>query len=101
VLRGFLQGLTSMKTNLNQQPYPGHPGYQKTIAAVKSQYYWSGMKKEVVDFISRCLKCKKVKFEHRHPIGFLQPLPIPKWKWEFVTMDFIFPEQTSNMILSW
>ena len=25
--------------------YVGHPGYQKTIVAVKSQYYWPDMKK--------------------------------------------------------
>jgi hypothetical protein len=47
------------------------------------------MKKEVVDFIARCLECQKVKVEHRHPTGFLQPFPIPEWKWEVVTMDFI------------
>jgi hypothetical protein len=70
-------------------PYVGHPGYQKTIATVKSQYYWSGMKKEVVDFIVKCLECQKVKAEHRHPTRLLQPLPIPEWKWEVVTMDFI------------
>jgi hypothetical protein len=69
--------------------YVGHPGYQKTIAVVKSQYYWPSMKKEVVDFIARCLECQKVKDEHRHPAGLLQPLPIPEWKWEVVTMDFI------------
>jgi hypothetical protein len=28
-------------------PYAGNPGYQKTIVAIKSQYYWLGMKKEV------------------------------------------------------
>ena len=47
------------------------------------------MKKEVVDFIARCLECQKVKAEHRHPTGLLQPLPIPEWKWEVVTLDFI------------
>jgi hypothetical protein len=46
-------------------------------------------KNEVVDFIARCLECQKVKAEHIHPIGLLQPLPIPEWKWEVVTMDFI------------
>jgi hypothetical protein len=34
-------------------PYVGHPGYQKTMEVVKSQYCWSSMKKEVVDFICR------------------------------------------------
>ena len=47
------------------------------------------MKKEVADFIAKCLECQKVKAEHRHPAGLLQPLPIPEWKWEVVTMDFI------------
>jgi hypothetical protein len=74
---------------MHNVPYAGHLGYQKIIAAVKSQYYWLGMKKEVVDFIARCLECQKVKAEHRHPVGLLQPLPIPEWKWEVVTMDFI------------
>jgi hypothetical protein len=74
---------------MHNVPYAGHPGYQKAIAAVKSQYYCPGMKKEVVDFIAKCLECQKVKVEHRHPASFLHPLPIPEWKWEFVTMDFI------------
>jgi hypothetical protein len=47
------------------------------------------MKKEVVDFIVKCLECQKVKVEHRHPTSLPQPLPIPEWKWEVVTMDFI------------
>jgi len=50
---------------------------------------WQGMKKGVVDFVARCLKCQKVKVEHKHPPGFIQPFPIPKWKWEVIMMDFI------------
>jgi hypothetical protein len=56
---------------MHNVPYAGHPGYQKTIAAVKSQYYWLGMKKKVVDFIAKCLECQKVKAKHRHPTGLL------------------------------
>jgi hypothetical protein len=74
---------------MHNVPYVGHPGYQKTIAVVKSQYYWPCMKKEVVDFIAKCLECQKIKAEHRHLASLLQPLAIPEWKWEVVTMDFI------------
>jgi hypothetical protein len=69
--------------------YAGHPGYQKTVAAVKRHYFWPGMKKEITEYIARCMECQKFKAEHRHPAGLLQPLPIPKWKWEVVTIDFI------------
>jgi hypothetical protein len=47
------------------------------------------MKREIVEYIARIMECQKVKAEHRHLAGFLQPLPIPEWKWEVVTMDFI------------
>jgi hypothetical protein len=47
------------------------------------------MKNEVVDVIVRCLECQKVKVEHIHLAGFLQPFHIPEWKWEVVTMDLI------------
>ncbi|XP_028094959.1 uncharacterized protein LOC114294969 [Camellia sinensis] len=47
------------------------------------------MKKEIAEFISRCLQCQQVKAEHQRPAGLLQSLPIPKWKWEHITMDFI------------
>jgi hypothetical protein len=74
---------------MHNVPYAGHPGYQKTMAAIKSHYFWPGMKREIVEYIARCMECQKVKAEHRHPAGLLQPLPIPEWKWEVVTMDFI------------
>jgi hypothetical protein len=59
------------------------------VAAVKSHYFWPGMKKEIVEYIARCMECQKVKAEHRHLARLLQPLPIPEWKWEVVTMDCI------------
>jgi hypothetical protein len=74
---------------MHNVPYEGHPRYQKIVAAVKSHHFWLGMKREIAEYIARCMKCQKVKFEHGHLAGLLQPLPIPEWNWEVVTMDFI------------
>jgi hypothetical protein len=49
----------------------------------------ASMKKEIVEYITRCMEYQKINIEHRHPVGLLQPLPILEWKWEVVTMDFI------------
>jgi hypothetical protein len=79
---------------LHKKSYFGHPGYQKMITALRKQFYWPNMKNETTEYLSKCLDCQHVKVEHQHPIGLLQPLPIPKWKWEIISMDFItgFPK---------
>eukprot|EP00253_Pinus_taeda_P011854 PITA_11854 len=69
--------------------YTGHPGYQKMVTALKKEYYWPRMKKQVVEYLARCLECQQIKAEHQHPAGLLQPLPIPEWKLENISMDFI------------
>jgi hypothetical protein len=45
--------------------------------------------KDTTDYLAKCLECQQVKVEHQHPTGLLQPLPIPEWKWETISMDFI------------
>ncbi|GKE19939.1 putative reverse transcriptase domain-containing protein, partial [Tanacetum coccineum] len=37
----------------------------------------------------QCLTYLQVKTEHQQPYGKLQPLEIPVWKWEKITMDLI------------
>jgi hypothetical protein len=74
---------------MHNVPYVWHLGYQKTIAPVRRQLFWQGMKEYVVDYISRCMECQRVKAQHRHPVDLLQPLPIPEKKWKVVTIDFI------------
>ena len=46
------------------------------------------MKREIAHFVGQCLTCQQVKVLHR-PSGLLQPFPIPQWKWEEITMDFV------------
>jgi hypothetical protein len=37
---------------MHDVPYVGHFGYQKTITVVRSQFFWSGMKKDVFYYIA-------------------------------------------------
>lgn len=78
--------------------YAGHQGYQKMITALQKEYYWLSMKNDVASYLARCLECQQIKAEHQHPAGLLQPLPIPEWKWETISMDFIigFPKSRKN-----
>ncbi|KAL5568269.1 hypothetical protein UlMin_024844 [Ulmus minor] len=50
-------------------PYSVHPGATKMYQDLKGRFWWSGMKKEVAEY--------------------LQPLDIPEWKWDQITMDFV------------
>ena len=70
--------------------YAMHPGSTKMYRTLKEYYWWSGMKREVAEYVSKCFICQQVKAERQKPFGFLQPLPIPEWKWERITMDFVF-----------
>ena len=69
--------------------YAMHPGSTKMYRTLKEHYWWNGIKKEIAGFVSRCLTCQKVKAEHQRPPGKIQLLPIPVWKWEKITMDFV------------
>ena len=47
------------------------------------------MKRNVTEYMSKCLTCQQVKAKHQVPTGLLNPLPIPQWKWDNITMDFV------------
>ena len=74
---------------IHKTPYLGHPGYQKTITMLRKEYFWPNMKTELVEYIARCFECQQVKTKHQHPARLLQPLPIPSWKWEIISLDFV------------
>jgi hypothetical protein len=54
------------------------------------------MKKDIVEYLAKCLECQHVKVEHMHPEGMLYPLPILEWKWETISKDFITRLPKSN-----
>ena len=47
------------------------------------------MKKDIAEYVSKCLICQQVKAKHQRLVGLLQPLSVPKWKWDDIAMDFV------------
>ena len=62
--------------------YSVHPGADKMYQDLRAFYWWPGMKKDIAEYVGRCLTCAKVKAEHQRPSGLLEQPEIPLWKWE-------------------
>ena len=65
----------------------GHNGFPRIYAAIRSIYYWVGMKRDIQHHCRRCQLCvkhniAKVKFEKTHFKGARQPM-------QFISMDLI------------
>ncbi|WVZ58136.1 hypothetical protein U9M48_008439 [Paspalum notatum var. saurae] len=69
--------------------YSIHPGSTKMYHDLKERFWWYGMKRAVAEYVAVCDTCQRVKAEHQRPAGLLQPLKIPEWKWQEISMDFI------------
>ncbi|KAA0067728.1 pol protein [Cucumis melo var. makuwa] len=80
---------TELLTEAYSSPFTMHPGSTKMYQDLRGVYWWRNMKREVADFVSRCLVCQQVKAPRQRPARLLQPLSVSGWKWESVSMDFI------------
>jgi hypothetical protein len=66
-----------------------HPGSTKMYHDLKQHYWWTKMKIEIACYVVKCDTCRRVKAIHVKTAGPLQSLPIPTWKWEDISMDFV------------
>ena len=76
-------------TEAHSSKYSIHPGSTKMYQDLRRHFWWPNMKRDVAECVAKCLTCQRVKAEHQRPSGLLQPLEIPEWKWEHITMDFV------------
>lgn len=68
----------------------------KTLAKVRSNFWWVGLKSSVKRYLQECQTCQRFKADRLNPAGLLQPLPVPEQVWEDISMDFIEGLPVSN-----
>ncbi|GJS85493.1 putative reverse transcriptase domain-containing protein [Tanacetum coccineum] len=49
--------------------YSVHPGADKMYYDLRDVYWWPGMRRDIAEYVNRCLTCLKVKAEHQKPSG--------------------------------
>jgi hypothetical protein len=66
-----------------------HPDSTKMYQDLKQNFWWSNMKVDIAKYVAKCDTCHRMKANHLKSAGLLQPLSIPMWKWDGISMDFI------------
>ena len=69
--------------------YSVYLGGTKMYRDLKQTFWWNNMKRDIAEYVSKCLTCQKVKAEHQQPVGELRPSEIPTWKWDSNSIDFV------------
>ena len=63
-----------------------HLGVDKSLAKIKEQYYWPGMRKDIQKFIKSCTECAQYKGGRVEAIP-LKPIEATRFPWERVGLD--------------
>ncbi|XP_015161079.1 uncharacterized protein [Solanum tuberosum] len=59
-------------TEAHEYKYSIHPSTTKMYRDLRQHYWWSVMRRDIADYVSRCLSCQQVKAEHLRLGGELQ-----------------------------
>ena len=76
--------------------YSGHNGFRRTYNAMKRQYYWPGMRKDILRHCKKCHQCA-LQNQGMGEVGF-DHFNMPSLPMEFICMDLVGPisPQTSK-----
>ena len=59
----------TIHTEAHSSGYSIHPGATKMYRDLKQHFWWSIMKRDIIDFIAKCKNCQQVKCEDQRPGG--------------------------------
>nr|GEV42687.1 putative reverse transcriptase domain-containing protein [Tanacetum cinerariifolium] len=84
----------------HKSKYSVHLGADKMYYDLRERHWWLGMKKDIAEYVSKCLTCLKVKAEHQRSSGLLQQPEILVWKWERIAMDFVTRHEKLQILIA-
>ena len=73
----------------HDDPIGGHYGVDKTVAVLKTKYWWPHVKRDVSEYIQRCAACQLNKIRRHKLWGQLVPLPVLDTAWRHYSLDFV------------
>ena len=59
--------------------YSIHSSSTKMYHDLRDVFWREGLKKDIAEFIAKCLDCQQVEVEHQNPGGLLQSIQFPTW----------------------
>ena len=71
-------------------PSAGHLGVNRTAKLIEKDYWWPTLRADVLSHLRSCGSCQRNKGATQRPYGVLQPLPVPDYQWQHISMNFIF-----------
>ncbi|KAL6286677.1 hypothetical protein ACE6H2_011067 [Prunus campanulata] len=80
---------TKLLEEFHSTPAGGHSGYLRTLKRLQRSFHWPGMRHDVKTFLAHCDTCQRQHYEAINPPGLLNPLPVPDYAWQSISMDFI------------
>ncbi|GFX45877.1 transposon Tf2-9 polyprotein [Trichonephila clavipes] len=81
---------TLILKNHHDAPMAGHYGAEGTYTRIAKNYYWTGIRKYITDYVKNCPDCIKYKASNQKPSGLLQT-PVPAQRFETLAIDLFGP----------
>ncbi len=81
--------------HIHDSPLAGHPGKDRAIRQARRTYFWSSMRRDIIQHCSLCTSCAK----HRPSPHYESPnlaYPIPHAPWDSVSVDLMKLPITEN-----
>ena len=96
---------SDLKAQVLQQvhasPLRGHSGYLKSFQRLKKDFYWTGMVRDLKQFVRECDAYQRLKSETCLPTGLLQLLATPDRPWLDINVDFVegLPKSQQKLVV--